>query len=182
MTVHSPKTAHHDGKGARVVPLFPEIRGPLEQVFEEAETGSVYVITRYRQANINLRTQLERIIAKAGLEPWPKLFQNLRATRETELAKSFPMHVVCDWIGNSKMVAAKHYLQTTEDDFEAAAKAVQIPVQSGAAPARTEIPLPLSTIGFAVVAKVCWGVRFQQWAMQDSNLRHLPCKGSALTN
>ncbi|MGD9724021.1 MAG: hypothetical protein AB7O59_21705 [Pirellulales bacterium] len=76
----------------------------------------------YRDAGQNLRTQLERIIRRAGLEPWPKLFQNLRSTRETELAESFPMHVVCEWIGNSAAVAAKHYLQVTDEHFEQAAQ------------------------------------------------------------
>ena len=48
---------------------------------------SAPIITRYRDRNSNLRTQLERIIRKSDLKPWPKLFQNLRATRETELAE-----------------------------------------------------------------------------------------------
>lgn len=62
-----------------------------------------------------------RIIEKAGLKPWPKLWQDLRSTRETELAESYPLHVVCAWIGNSQPVAAKHYLQVTDDHFEQAA-------------------------------------------------------------
>ena len=37
------------------------------------------------------------------------------------------MHVVCAWIGNTKAVAAKHYLQVTEDHFR---KATQHPAQS----------------------------------------------------
>jgi hypothetical protein len=69
-----------------------------------------------------LRTQLQRIIAKAGLKRWPKLFQNLRSTRETELAECWPEHVVCAWIGNSRAVARKHYLQVTEEHFERAAQ------------------------------------------------------------
>jgi len=80
-----------------------------------------YVITRYRDRNCNLRTQLERIIKRAGLTPWPKLFQNLRSTRETELAETWPVHVVCSWIGNSQAVAQKHYLQITNDHFAIAA-------------------------------------------------------------
>ena len=98
-----------------------------ELVFELAADGSVYIITRYRDTNTNLRTQLNRIIRRAGLEPWPKLFQNLRSTRETELAEQYPIHVVCAWIGNSKAVAAKHYLQVTDDHF---AKATQDPTQT----------------------------------------------------
>jgi hypothetical protein len=54
------------------------------------------------------------------LKPWPKLFQNLRATRQTELCQKFPEHVVCDWIGNSPSVAREHYLRTTDEHFEQA--------------------------------------------------------------
>ena len=60
-----------------------------------------FVITRYRDSNANLRTQLQRIIKRAGLKPWPKLFHNLRATRQTELSEEFPAHVVCSWLGNT---------------------------------------------------------------------------------
>ena len=119
-TVHSPKTEHHPGGESRQVPLFPELLPHLREVFELAEPGAKYVITRYRRSNQNLSTQLRRIIKRASLTPWPKLYQNLRASRETELAGQFPLHVVCAWIGNSQAVAAKHYLQVTEDHFRSA--------------------------------------------------------------
>lgn len=120
--VLSPKTEHYKDGESRTIPIFPELRPYLEQVWEEAEPGAEYVITRYRTANSNLRTQLLRIIQRAGLKPWPKLFHNLRATRETELAQTFPLHVVCDWIGNSQPVAAKYYLRVTDKDFSNATK------------------------------------------------------------
>lgn len=133
VTVRSPKTEHHAGGESRVIPLFPELRPYLEEVWNQADPGTVHFITRYRDTNQNLRTQLQRIIEKAGLKPWPKLFQNLRSTRETELAERYPMHVVCKWIGNSEPIAAKHYLQVTEEHYEqallAGAEAVQNPVQ-----------------------------------------------------
>jgi len=50
----------------------------------------------------------------------------MRSTRETELAETFPMHVVCKWIGNSQPIAAKHYLQVTDEHY---AKAAQNPAQ-----------------------------------------------------
>jgi len=123
--VHSPKTAHQN-KPTRLVPLFPELRPYLEDAhalaLERGEAdGAAHVIRRYRDRNSNLRTQLERIICKAGLNPWPKPFQNLRSTRETELAETFPIHVVCEWIGNTPDVARKHYLQTTAEHFRRAA-------------------------------------------------------------
>ncbi len=122
ITVHSPKTEHHEGKETRLVPLFPELRKYLQEVWDLPETtGTEFLITRYRSGNANLRTQLERIIRRAGLEPWAKPFQNCRSTRETELAKDYPIHVVCAWIGNTQAVAAKHYLQVRDEDFERAA-------------------------------------------------------------
>src|SRR5208282_2682445 len=57
-----------------------------------------------------------------GLVPWPRLFQNLRASRETELAERFPLRVVTDWLGNSPNVALAHYLSTTEEHFQRAAE------------------------------------------------------------
>ena len=133
-TVHSSKTEHHADGGIRQVPIFSELYPYLQDCFEQAEPGTKYVITRYRNTNANLRTQLGRIIKRAGLATWPKLFQNLRSTRETELTQQFPIHVVCKWIGNSQLIAAKHYLQVTEEHF---AKAVQNPVQYPAVLGRT---------------------------------------------
>jgi len=120
MRVTSPKTAHHPGGESRLIPLFPELQPYLEAAFGEAEPGTEYVITRYRDKNANLRTQLLRIIRRAGVQPWPKLFHNLRASRETELTDEHPIHVVCAWIGNSQQIAAKHYLQVTEEHFRRA--------------------------------------------------------------
>ena len=69
---------------------------------------------------------------------------NLRSTRETELADAFPMHVVCQWIGNSQPFAAKHYLQVTDDHFS---KALQKALQQPAVLPRTgsQSDLALST-------------------------------------
>ncbi len=122
ITVRSPKTEHNPGGESRMIPLFPELRPYLEAAFDEAEPGTEYVITKYRDRNANLRTPLLRIIARAGEKPWPKLFHNLRASRQTELTATFPLHVVCEWIGNSAPIADKHYLQVTEDDFARAAE------------------------------------------------------------
>ena len=76
ITVHSPKTEHHEGKESRQIPIFPELRPYLNEVWDQAAPGNEFLITRYRSGNANLRTQLERIIRKAGLKPWPKPFQN----------------------------------------------------------------------------------------------------------
>jgi integrase len=127
--VHAPKTEHHKDGGERWVPIFPELRPHLEEAYHLARDGALYVVNRYRDTNQNLRTQLARIIRRAGRTPWPKLFHNLRASRQTELVERYPIHVVCAWLGNTAAVAAEHYLQVTEAHYEQAA---QIPAQSGA--------------------------------------------------
>lgn len=145
ITIRSSKTEHHEGKAARIIPLWPELRPHLEAVLNELlkdfdpklqRLSEQRVIRRYVDVKANLRTQFERIVRRAGLEPWPKLFQNLRATRETELAQKYPIHVVCAWMGNSKAIAAKHYLQVTDEDYESALRPehgnLQNPMQSAA--------------------------------------------------
>ena len=129
MLVTSPKTAHHEGKGSRVIPLYPELRAILSESHAIAPVGTEYVVVGYRDQaltakgwrNCNLRTQFKRILKRAGLVPWPRLFHALRASRETELAKDYPLHVVTAWLGNTPKIAMKHYLMTTDADFERAA-------------------------------------------------------------
>ena len=127
LRVRSPKTEHHEGKGERIIPIFPELKPHLETVWHEAPEGEKYFITRYRDASQNLRTTFQKIIVRAGLTPWPKLFQNLRSSRQTELEESYPSHVVCAWMGNSQAVAQRHYLQTTDEHFSRAASASSEP-------------------------------------------------------
>jgi hypothetical protein len=65
------------------------------------------------------------IIEKAKLSRWPKLFQNLRASRATELAAEFPAHVATAWLGHSTAIAGKHYWRVTEADFDRASGKAQ---------------------------------------------------------
>ncbi len=126
--VTSPKTKRYKGHENRVIPMFPELAGVLNEAYEMAfdrlEDSSTVVsgpvVTRYREATQNLRTTFVKIIKRAGLIPWPKPFQNLRSTRETELMEIYPAHVVVSWIGHSEKVARQHYLQTTDAHFEKA--------------------------------------------------------------
>ena len=129
LLIRSPKTEHHEGKDSRLVPIFPELRPLLDTAWEQAADRAEFVIARRRDGNVNWRTQLERIIAKSGLTAWPKLFQNLRSTRETELAETNPLHVATAWLGNSQLIAARHYLQVTDEHFD---KATRIPTRAGA--------------------------------------------------
>ncbi len=89
----------------------------LEQAFDAAPEGSVNVI-KHCQGTKNYRKGLKEIILKAGLLPWPKLFNNLRSTRETELAKNYSLQAATVWIGNTTKIALGHYLQVTDDEWQ----------------------------------------------------------------
>jgi len=131
IVVQSPKTEHHAGQATRTIPLFPELRPILSEAFDLAPDGAVYVVDeKFRKAaigpggwaNANLRTTFEKIVRRAGIETWPRLFHNLRASRETELVETYPVQVVTSWLGNTPSVAMRHYLMTTNEHFEAAVK------------------------------------------------------------
>lgn len=123
-TVRASKTEHHADSGIRVVPMFPELKPLFLDAYASANEGAVYCIEKYKGEWSNVGVHMGRIVKKAGIEPWPKLFQNCRSTRETELFKLTGGNVkaVCSWLGNSPAVALQHYAQTTEADLKDAAK------------------------------------------------------------
>ena len=101
----------------RAVPLFPELVPYLQRAFEAAEPGATQVIV-----NKAASYRLAHAIKRSGVEPWPRRFHNMRASRQTELTEQYPDHVVCTWLGNSKKIAEAHYLQVTDAHFEQAAR------------------------------------------------------------
>lgn len=134
-TVRATKVEHHAGHETRVVPIFPELRPYLEAARRDAKEGCEYVIARAK-GGPNLRRYAEQIIKKAGVQQWPKLFVNLRASCEKDLMEVHRPDAVLTWIGHSARVHLQHYAPgATECDFR---KAVQIPVQSPAGSMRQE--------------------------------------------
>ena len=119
VAVTAPKTEHH-GNGKRVMPLFPELAIPLREVFEQAEEGAEYVLPKLRNRKYNPATHMRRIVERACGVCWPKVFQNCRSTRQTELGQQFPSHVVTKWLGNSEKIAEQFYLQVTDEHFKQA--------------------------------------------------------------
>ncbi|WP_171472667.1 site-specific integrase [Frigoriglobus tundricola] len=129
LSVPSPKT-EGAGKPHRVIPLFTLLRPYVEAAFEHAEEGSTFVFPlEYRKrahgpagwVNANLRTTFEKVIRRAGVDPWPRLWHSLRASCESDLAQSFPLATVTKWLGNTPSVALRHYVDPTEGAFDRAA-------------------------------------------------------------
>lgn len=123
MTVTSPKTSKQ-GKPKRFVPIFEGLKPYLMECWELAESGAEHVITRPAYRSLNgayIRKRLSDLVERAGLKRWPRITHNLRSSRQTELERDNPTHIVCAIMGNTPAVAHRHYLQTSLDDILKAA-------------------------------------------------------------
>lgn len=114
-TVPEVKTA------ARVVPIFPELRPHLLRLCESQPAGSVYLFDRARNAAATQwRKSLGLLLERLHIPPWPKRWQNLRASCRTDLEARFPGFVVDTWLGHSAAVGRRHYTRVHEAHFNAA--------------------------------------------------------------
>ena len=84
LTVRSPKTASHDGHAVRLVPICPKLRLISIEADEQAADGTDAILPRTPTGASNLRTTSLKIITRSGHTPWPRLFQNLRASSATD--------------------------------------------------------------------------------------------------
>jgi len=139
MIIPSPKTEHH-GKAFRKIPFFPHVEECLLDAAEQAPEGAIYVIEKHaprylrgqkervyisRQENVG--TMFSKIIYKAGIVPWAKLIQNLRASFETDLLNhkygEIGIHKIAEWLWHSPQVMIKHYGRHSKSDNDKIAKA-----------------------------------------------------------
>jgi integrase len=128
ISIPEPKVKHHEGRVIRSCPIFPEQRPTVTRASEPAPVSSGCNTTMGRK-NSNLRTEMTRLLRRAGVSGWPRLFHSMRASRQTELQREFPLHVVCSWLGNSPRIAQQSYLLVTEDDFAKAAGVAKVMVE-----------------------------------------------------
>jgi integrase len=122
------KGRHGTGKRKRDLPIFPELATALRAVLAERPQASGRIVVSY-SPSANIGVPMARIIHAAGIEGWQKCFQNLRATRATELitAGKDPA-TVCRWLGHSLRVFLKHYHRMRREDFQQAAALHTLPV------------------------------------------------------
>ena len=133
--VPSCKTAIHEGKEQRIIPIFEELEAPLRDCFEQAEPGAVYLVEKHCPAKMkrsknradgnresNLMTMFDKIVLRAGLNPWPMPGNNLRGSLVTDLYNGkYPeigIHTIAAWIGHSPEIAMKHYTRIRDEDFD----------------------------------------------------------------
>ncbi len=132
LTVRSPKTAGHEGHAVRMVPIVPELRAILQDLFDAATEGVEMVVPRLREPAVNLRTTFGKIVARASVKPWPRPFQNMRASCATDWVARFPAHEAAKWLGHSPLIAAQHYWQPRDANFDLATGGASAHAESGA--------------------------------------------------
>jgi integrase len=216
IVLRSPKTKHHGGEHAmRCSPMYPELVPYLQELAEQVGPGVVVplsslVFPLVSDAAVNLRTSLRRFIVKAGVQVWPKLFHNLRSSRETELLAKYSIADVCNWFGHSPTVAARFYAQARTEVLERASVESTLPgAPAGARPAEKDVFDTKAGANAGAITDRQNGLRAtvwrgenqqkepsedspdgscedadgnHQWAKRDSNPRHPLCKSGALTN
>ena len=122
LLVHSTKTERYGERhGDRDVPIAPELREELSRQLERKPREEKYLI--YEHRNNGYDSQFRRILFDAGLEKWPKLFQNLRSSCENDwVADGIPAHVVASWMGHSVKVQEQYYLRVLPEYFDRVVK------------------------------------------------------------
>jgi hypothetical protein len=130
--VRSPKTERYEGHDARLVPIEPRLMELLRDALEVAhgdELRSVPAAERIIAARHGGQVfrRLRPLITSAGVKPWPRLFQTLRASCEKEWAERFPQYAVSKWIGHSITVSGKHYANAVPDELFDRAAAIAEP-------------------------------------------------------
>jgi integrase len=119
--IRSPKTEHHKGGEGRYIPLFHQVRHSLLEAFDRAGGGSDKVFSNVSGvSNVGLRIRLTKTLGRLGIRTWPRLFQNLRASWETDCLKLWPAETP-KWAGHSHLVSQRSYHMQTDDSFRAAA-------------------------------------------------------------
>jgi integrase len=129
LRVRSPKTERFEGHEQRFVPVDPRLMPLLQGRFDEMKPGDAAIVTIRGQGNI--ARHVEAILAKAGVEPWKRLWQTLRSSCEKQWAMTFPQYAVSKWIGHSITVSGRHYANDVPDElFDKASTAGANPVQN----------------------------------------------------
>jgi integrase len=174
LRVRSPKTERHPGHAERLVPIEPALAALLQAQYDAAPEGTVNVVNLTGRGG--RRRTLAAIIRRAGLEPWPDLWQTLRRSCEVRWATVHPQFAVSKWIGHSLTVSGRHYANVVPDELfqrvsgQAAQKAAQHPPE----PPRT-IPQAhqtagsVSSAGSVGGAEVCGGVRPRTGSARNPN-------------
>jgi integrase len=130
LTVRPAKTRNHETGQIRLVPITPRLAELLEDLYELAEPGDDQIFPDMT-SQTNLGPPMAKMVVRAGLKPWPRLMQNLRASCAIDWHSEYPEKDASSWVGHSPLVASLHYLKPRDENFRKATglPSAQIPTQ-----------------------------------------------------
>jgi len=139
--VRSPKTERYRGKESRTVPIVPRLMQLLQDRFDECREGEQRLVCIRGQGAI--MRHVRAIWARAGVEPWERLWQVLRQSCEQEMAMTFPQYAVSKWLGHSITVSGRHYTNTVPNELynKAAQNAAQQAAETPGIERNCETPI-----------------------------------------
>ena len=116
LIVDSSKNQRHANRQLRKIPMMPILEEHLAAWRNECEPGDE--VFPGLSGETNLRTTLQKILVKAGVSQWPKLWQNLRASGCTDFARTLQPHVAAAICGHTVQIAQEHYWQVADTDLD----------------------------------------------------------------
>lgn len=123
MTVWSPKTERHPGHESRTVPIDPRLFPLMVERSKVMRADETHLITVPGQSNRE-RT-VRRICKRAGVEPWKRTWQTVRASAEIDWASRFPQYAVSRWIGHSMLISERHFANHVPEEIFVAAGGIE---------------------------------------------------------
>jgi integrase len=125
--VFSPKLNHYKHLREREVPLFPEVLTELDRLRATTDGDQEFVINRYSNREGVILVQPFTTIAKrAGIGKIVRPFDNMRASRATEIERDYGAMAESLWLGHSMKTAKDFYLMVTEDVITAAVAGTKV--------------------------------------------------------
>ena len=122
-TVRSPKTERHEHCRERVVPLFAELRTELKRHFSiDGTESNEFVIQGLQGTDWMLYAPFQKIARNAGLGEIKRPFDNMRTSRSNEIRRRWGETKESLWIGHTKEISKKHYLDLDDKEFAEAAE------------------------------------------------------------
>ena len=95
------------------MPLFPEVKAELDKL-RLGNEDTEFVINRSPH---DWAGQFDQIAESAGIGKIPRPFDNMRASRATEVHNQYGAKKESLWIGHSEKIAMKFYLMVTDEDY-----------------------------------------------------------------
>ena len=116
MTIRSSKTAHHENRGVRTMPILKEVEVELDRAWDSLEEGANNEFVLPRISHNVLTRHVKRWIGQIGQDLWPQLLINFRRSAVTDQhLQGIPPHLLDAWFGHSAGISKECYRMDTEE-------------------------------------------------------------------